>query len=132
MEIELIAHTDKEDDDDYLDNIAEQQIKQVGTEQVSEEVLNIFPAVHVRVHDFELNICDYIGDERAEDHGRDHRLVLLLADIISAVDRMHGNRHGGEGEQGGGQGTVHLAEEIVVERHKIEGNKKIENKKGEY
>ena len=67
----------------------------------------------VDVHDFQLEIGDDIRDGDTGNHGGNHRLVLFAADFITAVNRMHGDAHGGIGEQGGSQGTVYSQKKDV-------------------
>ncbi|MBQ6913570.1 MAG: hypothetical protein IJQ30_04905, partial [Acidaminococcaceae bacterium] len=101
IEIQLIADTDKQDNDDDLDDKAEEQTEQIGTK--NDEMIVI---IIVDVHNFQLEIGDDIRDGNTGNHGGNHGLILFAADFITAVNRMHGDTHGGIGKQGCSQGTV--------------------------
>ena len=70
----------------------------------------------VDVHDFQLEISDNIRNGNTGNHSGNHGLVLFATDFITAVNRVHGNTHGGIGQQGCGQGTVYMNEEEVCYR----------------
>ena len=118
IEIQLIADTDKQDNDDDLDDKAEKKTKQIGTKN-DQTIVIIF----VNVHDFQLEIGDNIRNGDTGNHGGNHGLVLFAADFIAAVHRMHGDAHGGIGQQGCGQGTVYMNQEDVCYRKAREKRK---------
>ena len=111
VEINLIANADKEHDDQDLKQDTEEETQQVRPEENQTLIITL-----VNVHDLELQIGHQVSDYRAADQGGYHRLILFPSHVKPAVHSVHGDGHGGKGQQGGGQGTVDDPQEYIVDR----------------
>ena len=110
IEVQLIPETDEEDDHKHLDHIAQKETQKIRTE--NDQMIVI---ILVHVHDLQLYVGNKICDGYPGNHSRNNGLALFSADIITTVDRVHGNAHGGKSQQCGGQRTVDVPKEDVVD-----------------
>ena len=118
-EVHAVTQPHPEHNQQYLRRHAHKQPGEILAEEDQVIVL-----VLVDVHDLQLQIRHQIRGQDGQGHGGNHRLALLLAHGIAAVDRVHGHGHGHVGHQRGAQGTGWMPQLPVVHRHQAEEQKR--------